>query len=91
MRPNQLICPAIALLCSAAVSVADLGAAHGSSIQIDNDMLSGQDHDRDYSFGGTVTFDMPSSNRLFLSRLDAKNAASMKTKNPVTAMHNARL
>ena len=63
MNPNKLICAAIALLYSAAVSAAEVDARHGTSIQLDNDLFSGQ-ADRDYSFGATLTFDTPSSNRL---------------------------
>ena len=63
MNLNKLICAAIALMCSATVSAGEMDTRHGTSIELDNDLFSGQD-DRDYSFGGTLTFYTPSSNRL---------------------------
>src|SRR4029453_2680063 len=64
MRARRLICAAIALMCSAVASAADVGARDGTAIQMDNDLFSPEGEDRDYSFGGTVTFDTPSSNWL---------------------------
>lgn len=64
MRPKKRIWAAITLICSAAASAADVGDAHGTAFQLDDDLFSLQGDDRDYSFGGTLTFDTPSSSRL---------------------------
>ena len=69
MKLNKLICAAIVLMCSATVSAGEMETRHGTSIELDNDLFSGQD-DRDYSFGGTLTFYTPSSNRL-IAGIDA--------------------
>ena len=61
MNMNYLIYAAFALVCSAAVSATEVDA--GNSTSMDNDLFSGRD-DRDYSFGGTITFGTPPSNRL---------------------------
>ena len=63
MKPNKLICIAFALMLSAAVGAVEVEAGHGTSIQMDNDFFSSR-NDRDYSFGGTLTFGTPRSNRL---------------------------
>jgi hypothetical protein len=75
MRFSILVCMLMSFVSFGAARAADSSAAtqaqqQAASIQIDNDLFSGQQRDRDYSFGIALAFSTPQTNSL-LSAVDS--------------------